>query len=253
VNKGKNMQLVKKLAATALIAGLGFSATSFSGTLPPIDSYLNTYFDKSIIAGALVHDPAGPMGFAQDAAGNFLFNYTGKVYGVTTDGSAKLVTTNTQVGTVEGQAAFPMDFAVLAMGAKAFMDGVGPLPAIPASINWTCNHCNLKVGDNQYVSIVDTAGGPFDAASIEAMRMQGRAFTGLGPVEMGQVSAQSMTVRMAGCSAVVGVAGPDAGKLGTLCLNGSFTFDLAALAQGNLTGTGTSNCVTVMHTPMQMP
>jgi len=252
------MQLVKKLAATALFVGLGFSASSFAGApasgLPPIDSYLKTYYDKSVIAGALVHG-TGPMGFAQDAAGNFLFDYTGTVYSVDTNSnSAQLTSLDREVGTVEGQAAFPMDFAVLAMGAKAFMDGVGPLPAIPASINWTCNHCNLKVGSNRYVSIVDTAGsGAFDAASIEAMRMEGRAFTGLGPVEMGQVSAQSMTVRMAGCSAVVGVDGPDTGKVGTLCLNGSFTFDLAALAAGNLTGTGTSNCVTVMHTPMQMP
>ena len=249
------MQSVKKyFSAIAIVIGLGVSASSFAGTLPPIDNYLNTYFDKSVIAGSLQHG-AGPMGFAQDAAGNFLFNYTGKVYGVVTDGNAKLVTTSNQVGTVEGQAAFPMDFAMLAMGAKDFMDGKGPLPPIPASINWTCNHCNLKVGGNQYVSIVDTAGGPFSDAAIEAMRMQGRAFTGLGPVEMGQVDPvnQSMTVRMAGCSAVVGVAGPDAGKLGTLCLNGSFTFKLADLAQGNLSGTGTSNCVTVMHTPMQMP
>lgn len=87
--------------------------------------------------------------------------------------------------------------------------------------------------------------------------MKGRAFTGLGPVELGQLSAESMTVRMAGCSAVVGVAGPNAGKVGTLCLNGSFTFDLAGInlsnpMQSTITGTGTSNCITVLHTPMAM-
>jgi len=257
------MQTVKNcLAATALVIGVGFTASSFAdgAPLPPIDGLLKTYFDKSVVAGSIGKDSSSPDGFAHDAAYNLLFNYTGKVYSVETNGrTGQLTELEKQVGTIEGQAAFPMSFAMLAMGMKTYLD-TGAMPdglVIPPVIDWTCNHCKLIAGDNTYVSIVDTPaapapGGVLDAASIEAMRMKGRAFTGLGPVEVGQLSAKSMSVRMAGCSAVVGVAGPDAGKVGTLCVNGTFTFDLSGIAQGNIVGTGTSNCVTVMHKPLAM-
>jgi len=253
------MQTVKKcLAATSLVIGLCLSASGFAeiASLPPQDSLLSTYFDKSVVSGSIATDPATGQ-FAFDGAGNLMFNYTGKVYSVDTDKhSAQLTGLEKEVGTVEGQAAFPMAFAQLAMGMQTYLT-TGVMPAglvIPPVIPWTCNHCNLVVGDNTYISIVDTAGsGMFDqGSSIEDMRMKGRAFTGLGPVEVGQISAQSMSVRMAGCSAVVGTAGPDAGKVGTLCLNGTFTFDLAGIPQGKLTGTGTSNCITVMHKPLAM-
>ena len=246
------------LAATTLVVGLGFSAASLAdGTkLPPIDDLLTTMFDKSVISGSIAKDPATDT-FTFDAAGSLMFNYSGKVYSVETNKrNGKLTELEKAVGTVEGQAAFPMSFAQMAMGMKAYLDGAGPMPSVPAIIDWTCNHCNLVIGDSTYQSIVDTV-GMFDAKSVEDMRMKGRAFTGLGPVEVGQLSAQSMSVRMAGCSAVVGVAGPDAGKVGTLCLNGTFTFDLSGINLANpmmsdIKGTGTSNCVTVMHKPLAM-
>lgn len=253
------MQLFRNcLAATTLVIGLGFSATGFAdgAPLPPIDGLLTTMFDKSVISGSIAKDPATDT-FTFDAAGSLMFNYSGKVYSVETNKrNGKLTELEKAVGTVEGQAAFPMSFAQMAMGMKAYLDGAGPMPSVPAIIDWTCNHCNLVIGDSTYQSIVDTT-GMFDAASVEAMRMKGRAFTGLGPVEVGQLSAQSMSVRMAGCSAVVGVAGPDKGKLGTLCLNGTFTFDLSGINLANpmmsdIKGTGTSNCVTVMHKPLAM-
>jgi hypothetical protein len=253
------MQSLKNcLAVSALVVGLGFSATGFAdgARLPPVDALLTTMFDKSVISGSIAKDPATDT-FVFDAAGNLMFNYSGKVYSVETNKrNGKLTGLEKQVGTVEGQAAFPMSFAGLAMGMKAYLDGVGPMPSVPAIIDWTCNHCTLVIGDSTYQSIVDTT-GMFDAASIDAMRMKGRAFTGLGPVEVGQLSAQSMSVRMAGCSAVVGIAGQDAGKLGTLCLNGTFTFDLSGInlanpMTSNIKGTGTSNCVTVMHKPLAM-
>jgi hypothetical protein len=186
-----------------------------------------------------------------------MFNYSGRVYSVeTNERNGKLTKLEKVVGSVQGQAAFPMSFAGMAMGMKAYLDGVGPMPSVPAIIDWTCNHCTLVIGDSTYQSIVDAA-SMFDAASIEAMRMKGRAFTGLGPVEVGRLSAQSMSVRMAGCSAAVGIAGPDAGKVGTLCLNGTFTFDLSGInlanpMTSNIMGTGTSICITVLHQPLSM-
>ena len=89
------------------------------------------------------------------------------------------------------------------------------------------------------------------------MRMQARAFMGLGPVEMNTLEEgrQTLTVRMAGCSAVVGVEGPNAGKVGTICVNSTVAFDitdinLASPFESHITAKGTSNCVTVLHQPI---
>jgi hypothetical protein len=142
---------------------------------------------------------------------------------------------------------------------KAYMMGVGPAPQFPPVINWTCATCKMTIGDNVYQSIVDENLG-FDAAAVEDMRLKGRAFTAFGPVEVGAISEQSMTVRLAGCSAVVGVEGPDSDKIGSLCMNSSLTFDLSGvIVTGNpmdsffstITGEGTSNCTTVLQPRMQ--
>jgi hypothetical protein len=252
----KMQSLTNHLASSLLAATLGFTTLSFAASLPPVDSLLTTGYDKSVISGSIAKDPVTNT-FIFDATGNLMFNYSGKVYSIETNRqNGRLTELESAVGSVQGQAAFPMSFAAMALGMKAYLDGQGPMPKVPAIIDWTCNHCNLVIGDSTYISIADAA-PMFDAASIDAMRMKGRAFTGLGPVEVGQLSAQSMSVRMAGCSAVVGVAGSDAGKLGTLCLNGTFTFDLLGINLANpmtsdIKGTGTSNCTIVMHKPLAM-
>jgi hypothetical protein len=252
------IQLLKNyLAATAVIIGLGFSAATLAdGTkLPPLDSFLSTMINKSMISGSIQKDATGNI--IVDANGNMMFDYTGKVYSVATNPmNSKLMGLPNVVGSVKGQASFPMSFAQLAMGMKAYLDGVGPKPTVPATIDFTCNHCTLVIGDSTYITIAD-ATTMFDAATIEAMRMKGRAFTGEGPVEVGQLSRQSMSVRMAGCSAVVGIAGSDKGKLGSLCMNSTLTFDLtginlAAPMSSTINGNGNSNCITVMHTPLAM-
>jgi hypothetical protein len=246
----------------SLLAGLAVASVSSraDSPLPPIDSYLTTLIDKSVIAGAVT---------GLDELGNLKFEYTGKIYSVETNRkSGQLKELDDAIGSIAGTAAFPMEFANIALGLKAYMDGAVPPPdmsQMPPVINWTCNTCTMVVNGTTYRSIVDMQ-GMFPDASIQAMRMQGRAFTGLGPVEMGKLSAQSMSVRMAGCSAVVGVSGPNAGMVGTLCLNGTFTFDLSGIVysmvggvpvadmmNSQIRGTGTSNCVTVLHTPMAMP
>jgi len=243
--------------ATALVIGLGTSAASFAEKpLPPVDSLLTTIFDKSVVSGSIAKDSDTGM-LAFDAAGMLMFNYTGKIYSIETgERTGELKGLEKAIGSIEGQAAFPMEFGMLAGGMKAYLDGVGPMPSVPAMIPWTCNTCTMKVGGSTYRSVVDMASA-FSAGSIAAMKMEGRAFTGLGPVEVGQLSAQSMSVRMAGCSAVVGVEGPNAGKLGTLCLNGTFTFDLAGIDLSNMmksdiVGSGTSNCTLVLHQPLSM-
>jgi len=234
-------------AATALVASVGFSSVAFAdGTpLPVQDSFTKTIIDKSVVSGAVD---------GMDAKGNYTFDYTGKVYSVETNSkTGQLTELEKAIGTIEGQAAFPQEFVDLAMGAIGMLKG-GPAPAMPAVIPWTCNKCTMKVGANTYTSVINPAvSGQFPDGSAEAMRMQGRAFTGLGPVEMTKISPMSLSVRMAGCSAVVATEGPDAdaGMVGTICLNGTFTFDLATAADPTgLKGTGTSNCITVLHKPI---
>ena len=245
------------VVATILSAGLTFSPTLFADNnpLPVVDSFVTTIIDKSVIAGEIARDENGMI--TLDDRGMLMFNYSGDVHSVdTNEDTGELKKMEDKIGTITGQAAFPMEFAMLAIGMKAYMHGVGPMPAIPSKIDWTCNHCEMTVGENTYVSIVDAAQN-FDASAVEDMRMQARAFMGLGPVEVGQISAESLTVRLAGCSAVVGVAGPNAGKLGTICVNSTVAFDLAGIDLANpfashITAQGTSNCVTVLHNPMAM-
>jgi len=248
--------------ALSVLAGLAVTSVSSRADtpLPPVDQFLTTLIDKSVIAGSVT---------GMDEVGNLKFEYTGTIYSVETNKkTGQLKELDDAIGSIAGTAAFPMGFAEVALGMKAFLDGNAPMPdmsQMPPVINWTCNTCTMVVAGTTYRSIVDMQ-GMFPDASIQAMRMQGRAFTGLGPVEMSMLSAQSMSVRMAGCSAVVGVSGPNAGKVGTLCLNGTFTFDLSGIVytvdNGNLVpdmqntqirGTGTSNCITVLHSPLTLP
>jgi hypothetical protein len=81
---------------------------------------------------------------------------------------------------------------------------------------------------------------------IDGMPLTGPAFPGLGPVEDPYITG-TLTLRMVGCAGVretTGV-GTYANKVGSLCLNGTFTFDQ------NFSGQGVSNCTIVLHDPLQ--
>jgi len=93
------------------------------------------------------------------------------------------------------------------------------------------------------------------------MRMHGRAFTGLTPATFDPAT-RTMGIRMAGCSALVAISGPNAGKMGALCMNATAVFDVSGTkATGmdsgwpiydetsQISAEGSSNCVTVLHTP----
>lgn len=261
---------ITTIAATALVIGMGFSTVSSAKNLPlpPVDNYMKTVFDKSVIAGQIT---------GKDDAGMYKFEYSGDVYSIKTDEENGVLTAmDDKIGTIQGQAAFPPAFITMATEMSAYLKGQGPMPAVPPAMEWTCNQCKMVVGDNTYVSIVDAAKDPNfaymlntnfpnhgAAGFVDATRMKGRAFTGLSPVEIGKLlngdDGMSMSVRMAGCSAVAAVAGPDGPQfdaetgemtvppmMGSLCMNGTFTFDLNSPSAA---GTGSSNCVTVLHRP----
>jgi hypothetical protein len=60
-----------------------------------------------------------------------------------------------------------------------------------------------------------------------------------------------MTIRMAGCSGLRKTAGVGklANKVGSICFNGSFNFDMS----NQYVITGESNCTIVIHTLVPMP
>jgi len=264
-----------QFSKSVLIAGALLTAASFSTIsqakpmgasgqpLSGADTVLTTYVSKSRIAGALRKENGYLLTDNGMPDGNFLFDFSGDIYyPVTSPSDGKLLKTTGPIGTVSGTVLFPQEFAQLAFAAYGAMTGMGPAldpAAIPASIHWLMDNITIVDAGTTYVPIPS---GP------EEMGLDGRAFTGLGPVEMGMLDVDgdgnpdmSMSVRMGGCFAVQAVDGVEAGKIGTYCLNSTFTFDLSGIvysqdpmeaATSSITGIGSSNCTTVLHTPMQM-
>jgi hypothetical protein len=282
----KNMYskvVMGSLMSASLLAGVAVSSTANADKpLPPQDLMVTTIIDKSVIHGSLSHDANGNLVY--DDAGNARFMYSGDIYSVETDKkTGELVALEKKIGDIKGEAAFPKEFVALSAGVNALMDAMlagqaVTFPKMPPIVPWTCNHCYMTVGDSTYVSIVDAldpkTGNPdlignFDqsltggaAAAFDSMRMKGRAFTGITPASFDPAT-KTMSIRMAGCSALVAISGSQAGKIGTLCMNSTATFDVSgAIAtfdtSGNQTGyeptsaisaDGSSNCVTVLHKP----
>lgn len=260
------------LLAGAVLATTSFSPDSYASgirkwiqPLSGADTLLTTYVSKSRISGALRKENGYLVTDNGQPDGNFLFDFSGDIYyPITSPATGKLLATSGPIGTVSGTVLFPPEFASLAFAAYGAMTGQGPAldPAtIPASIHWKMDNITIVDAGTTYVPI------PSDP---EAMGLDGRAFTGLGPVEMGQLEVgvdadgvdMSMSVRMGGCFAVAATEGVEAGKIGTYCLNSTFTFDLSGInyssdpmvaATSTITGIGSSNCTTVLQTPMQMP
>ena len=281
--------VIGHLMSVLLLAGALLSSVALAGIpLPPQDSMVTTIVDKSVIHGKLAHDGNGNLSY--DKAGNARFEYTGKIYSVDTNPrTGELKKMERQIGSITGEAAFPPEFVALSAGVNALMQSMqegswdGTMPKMPSVVPWTCNHCYMTAGGTTYVSIVDVLdpaspyysadmAAKFDAGLIDgaagafdSMRMKGRAFTGLTPASFDPVT-RTMSVRMAGCSALVAIDGALAGKVGTLCMNATATFDVSgAIATFDfntspptqtgyeptsaISADGSSNCITVMHTP----
>lgn len=253
----KSLMLKKSLLIVAMLAATLTSGTASAGQygdtpepLSGVDTMLTSVVSKSYITGGLEKDANGNL--SMDENGNFKFNFTGSVRSpMINPQSGELTGTHDSIGTVSGQAAFPLPFAMLAIQVYGWlMNGADPsqMPASPAKIDWTMNDLTLVVNGTTY--------RPIDNPDYA---LDGRAFTGFGPVEIGQIlngaNGLSMSVRMGGCMAMQGVDGPNKGKIGTQCLNGTFTFDLSGIDLYNpmastLNGTATSNCWLVLQNPM---
>lgn len=273
----KNFTKSSFAGIVAFAAATLLSTTVNAANLTPQDAMVTTLYDKSIISGAIKHDEYGNLVFDK---GNTIFAYSGTVNSIATKGNTgELSNIVQQIGTIEGEAAFPYSFVQMSAGINAVMNGyitmeqlLAPFGGMPPVVPWTCNHCKMTVGDSTFISIVDAldpitgnpdmiakfnssiAGGA--AGAVAAMRLEGRAFMGETPVSFDPAT-KTMSLSMAGCSAVVGISGTHAGKMGTLCMNSTATFDVSGAqmdAQGRvvssiITAKGSSNCTTVLHTP----
>lgn len=276
------MYTTEKTIKGVLTAGmlLAVSGVATAADLPAVDDNLSIIVDKAVISGEIARGENGYI--ALDEEQKLMFDYSGDIHGVVTDNAGNVIgLSDNTIGSIQGQAAFPVEFAEMAIGVKAFMEGVAPMPAIPPVIEWTCNSCRMVVDGSTYVSIVDAEkaspeiNAQYDSMfgalagihpyknldgseiAVQTMRLWGRAFTGLGPSAMDPVN-QTIAIRMAGCSAVVAVDGPNAGKMGTLCMNSTANFDLSGINLNDpfaslITAEGSSTCVTVLHTPLPMP
>jgi hypothetical protein len=171
----------------------------------------------------VVTDPmdCGPQGVA-----TILYHYDGDVYRPILDPKAQYVGEGRKVGDVSGNPAFPGSFFGLAQG---------PMQLLGPTLPWTCNGCALKIN-----------GTTFHVRKAD-MPLDGRAFTGLGPVVDPAISGK-LSLRMAGCAGIdADDKGPYAGKSGTICVNGTFWFDQA------FNGIGSSSCTLVLQTPLPTP
>lgn len=153
---------------------------------------------------------------------SIIYPISGKIYATVTDGrTGESLGAFRQSGTIEATASFSTMFFGL----------MGDWSVLPETLPWTMTEETIKVNGSTFI---------FEE------ELTGRAFPRLGPVEDPAVTG-TMALRMSGCAGLRETSGEGdyAGKVGTLCLNGTFTFDQ------QFNGKGVSNCTLVLHDPVQ--
>lgn len=182
-------------------------------TISEVDGYVGGFVDSN---GNVNGDITNPDNVS------IIYPISGKIYATVTDGtSGETLGSFTQSGTIEATASFSTQFFGL----------MGDWSALPPTLPWTMTEESIKVNGSTFIFEED---------------LTGRAFPHLGPVENPQVTG-TMALRMAGCAGVREISGEGAysNKVGTLCLNGTFTFD------ADFNGKGVSNCTIAVHDPLQ--
>lgn len=167
--------------------------------------------------GSITGDPSDPCGVQ-----TIIYPISGDVYAATVNPSnGETLAAVIQVGTIDATPEFDVSFFALNT------EDWTTLPTLP----WTMTTFSMVVG-----------GSTFEY--IEGMELDGAAFAPLGPVEDPYASGAA-SLRMGGCEGIREVSGQGdyANMIGSLCLNGTFSF------QPNFDGKGVSNCTLVLHDP----
>ncbi|MDH5572278.1 MAG: hypothetical protein OEY89_10965, partial [Gammaproteobacteria bacterium] len=212
-NKFKNIILAASCVAACLFINTAHAGKRDSDPVAPnIDqsplTIINTVSQVNGAIGGFVCADGTITGDPADACGvqSILYPISGDVFAAVVDvRTGETIDAISKVGSITATPKFDVSFFGLAN------PDWSPLGA---TLPWECNDCALTL-DN---------GSVFER--IDSMPMTGRAFTGLGPVEDPNVTG-TIALRMAGCAGIheVSGTGPYANMVGTLCLNGTFTFD----------------------------
>lgn len=220
-----------------LISFLFLLTISVSHAAPPKHAIklFNPNTPSLTVINTISHVSGQIAGFV-DSAGNIngdmmnpdnvsiVYPISGTVHATVTEGSTgETLGSYSEVGSISATASF----------STAFFGLMGDWAQLPKTLPWTMTEdFAMKVSGSTFV---------FEE------KLTGRAFPQLGPVE-NPMETGTMALRMSGCAGVRETSGVGAyaGKVGTLCLNGTFTFDQ------NFNGVGVSNCSIAVHDPVQM-
>jgi len=210
----RNCVHILALALATSLFGTAYAAPGGKGN----PGVFNPNVDALTITNS-ISDTVGYLG-GFDNLGNILYPISGPVYATMVNpATGETMGAAQERGAVEATAVFDKKFLDLA---DPNWEPLGP------TMPWTMSDFEMSVGGSTFMM-------------VDGMPLTGRAFPGLGPVDpLG-------SLRMAGCAGVVETSGEGryADKVGTLCLNGTFTFDPASF-----NGKGISNCTIVLHDPL---
>lgn len=180
--------------------------------------------------------------FNFQATGQFLrFDTTThqSTYLISADGRAPRVKGNGVIRSPRSDEARDDSYQVTLTDAAITFDAFDPTNPQPV-VNFTCEGCKISFPDGSTLT------------SDPNVPLQGRAFFLYGPVAPIPGS-PIVTIRMAGCSGLRETAGMGklANKVGSICFNGEFNFDVSDPTRLPETITGSSNCTIVAHSPAQ--
>ncbi len=169
--------------------------------------------------GSIVYNPEDPCGIE-----TIIYPISGDVFAATINASSgETIAGVIQLGTIEATTEFDASFLALGNPDTDW----STLPVLP----WTMSKFEMEISGSKF-------------EHIKGMELDGSAFAALGPVEDPSLSGTA-SLRMGGCEGIVEVSGKGdyANMTGSLCLNGTFSFDQY------FNGVGVSNCTLVLHNP----
>ena len=246
-----NKNIISGLAIMALTLS---SATAYAGKAKGHNKILYNPNTPSLTVVNTISDVHGNVAGFLDGAGNFNGNMddltnVSIVYPISGDVWATV--TDDDTGVTQGAYEQRGSISATVLFSTQFF-GLMPDPdtgelywdQLPATMPWTMSD-DLTGLDNPWT------GAPFSTFTMVVdgttfsfvEELTGRAFPHLGPVE-NMMETGTLALRMSGCAGIrADDAGAYAGKVGTLCLNGTFSFD------GDFNGHGVSNCSIAIHDP----
>jgi hypothetical protein len=240
-----NKNILSGLAIAALTLS---SATAYAGNANGHNKTLYNPNTPSLTVVNTISDVHGSVAGFLNSAGelnddmynpdnvSIVYPISGDVYAtVTDDDTGVTLGAYEQRGSISATVLFSTSFFGLLMH---------PWQDLEATLPWTMSDdltgmTNPLTGSpfSEFSMIVDGTTFTFEE------ELTGRAFPHLGPVE-DPTETDTMALRMSGCAGLrADGEGAYADKVGTLCLNGTFSFD------GDFNGHGVSNCSIAIHDP----